>query len=404
MNQAVASVAPSSSKRLIFIDALRAYAILMMLQGHFVDTLLADAYRDLSSPVFAMWSFMRGMTAPIFFTASGLIFVFLLLKDGRPLKENLRVKKGIRRGLFLVALGYLLKWNIFALMTFHFYSSFLTLDVLHSIGIAILTLIGAYALSKKLGWSFPVLLGAGGLGIFFLYPAISTTDWSFLPIFLQNYLTNANGSVFTPIPWVGYTLLGGVLGWHLHKQTQWYRTPWSGLALFLAGVWLSQTSTRALLNLHELTGLTNILELANNNWLFWRLGHVLIVIALFIWITQVFFRYIPQLFLTIGSETLTIYSVHYVLLYGTWTGLGIGRILGPRSLNPIEVAIGALLFVTFFIFVIYRIEPIRAWLDTEVTAKLRLFYRLSRVKAMRMYHAYRFQTGVRQLEKSEERL
>lgn len=347
---------------------------------------------------------MRGMTAPIFFTASGLIFVFLLLKDGRPLKENLRVKKGIRRGLFLIALGYLLKWNIFSLMAFHFYNSFITLDVLHSIGIALLALIGAYALSKKLGWSFPVILGAGGLGVFFLYPMISNTDWSFLPVFLQNYLTMDHGSVFTPIPWIGYTLLGGVLGWHLHKQTQWYRTPWSGLALFLTGIWLSQTSTRALLNLHELTGLTNILNLANDNWLFWRLGHVLIVIALFIWVTQFFYRYIPQLFLTIGSETLTIYSVHYVLLYGTWTGLGLSRILGPRSLNPIEVAIGALLFVTFFIFVVYRIESIRAWLDTEVTAKLRLFYRLSRVKAMRIYHAYRFQTGVRQLEKSEERL
>lgn len=404
MNQAAVAVAPSSSKRLIFIDALRAYAILMMLQGHFVDTLLADAYRDLSSPIFATWSFMRGMTAPIFFTASGLIFVFLLLKDGRPLKENLRVKKGIRRGLFLVALGYLLKWNIFALITFRFYSSFITLDVLHSIGMALLALIGAYALSKKLGWSFPVLLGAAGLGVFFLYPIVSNTDWSFLPVFLQNYLTRENGSVFTPIPWIGYTLLGGVLGWHLHKQTQWYRTPWSGLALFLTGIWLSQTSTRALLNLHELTGLTNILNLANDNWLFWRLGHVLIAIALFIWITQLFYRYIPKLFLTIGSETLTIYSAHYVLLYGTWTGLGISRVLGPRSLNPLEAAIGALLFVAFFVYVVYRIEPIRAWFDTEITAKLRLFYRLSRVKVIRTYHSFRFQPGGRQLEKSQERL
>jgi len=404
LNQSVASVASSSSKRLIFIDALRAYAILMMLQGHFVDTLLADTYRDLSSPIFATWSFMRGMTAPIFFTASGLILVFLLLKDGRPLKENFRVKKGIRRGLFLVALGYLLKWNVFAVLVFQFYNSFITLDVLHNIGIAILALIGAYALSQKLQWSFPVLLGVGGLGVFFLYPMVSNADWSFLPLFLQNYLTMANGSVFTPIPWIGYALLGGVLGWHLHKQTQWYRTPWSGLALFLTGVWLSKTSTRALINLHELTGLNNILELANDNWLFWRLGHVLIVIALFIWFTQLFYRYIPKLFLTIGSETLTIYSVHYVLLYGTWTGLGISRILGPRSLSPLEAAIGALLFVVFFIVLVYRLEPIREWLDAQVTARMRVFYRLSRVKVIRTYHAFRFQPGGRQLEKSEKRL
>lgn len=361
----------------------------MMLQGHFVDTLLADTYRDLSSPVFSTWSFMRGLTAPIFFTSSGLIFVFLLLKDGRPLHENIRVKKGIRRGLMLIALGYLLKWNLSALLSFHFYQSFITLDVLHSIGIAILLLIGAYALSKTLKWSFPVLLGSLGIGAFLLSPAISNADWSFLPIFFQNYLTKANGSVFTPVPWVGYTMLGGLLGWHLHKRTAWYHTPWSGVALMLAGIWLHLSSTQALKNMHELTGLHAFLELSANNWLFWRLGHVLIVVAIFIWISQLFYRYIPKLFLTIGSETLTIYSVHYVLLYGTWTGLGIAQLFGARSLSPVPTAIGAALFVTAFIFLVYYLEPIRAWIKVEVSDRVWLFYRVARVKVIRGFFALR---------------
>ena len=42
-----------NSTRLYFIDAVRAFAILMMLQGHFIDTLLAPIYRD-KTGVFAL--------------------------------------------------------------------------------------------------------------------------------------------------------------------------------------------------------------------------------------------------------------------------------------------------------------------------------------------------------------
>ena len=42
-------------KRLYFIDAIRAFAILMMLQGHFIDTLLAIEYRDANNLAFSTW-------------------------------------------------------------------------------------------------------------------------------------------------------------------------------------------------------------------------------------------------------------------------------------------------------------------------------------------------------------
>lgn len=362
MNQDTTQARPSAT-RLIFIDALRAFAILMMLQGHFVDSLLADAYRVPESRIFSTWLFMRGLTAPIFFTASGIIFVFLLMKDGRPSAKNIRVKKGVRRGGMLLVLGYVLKFNLFALLLFRFYDSFITVDVLHCIGIAILLLVGTFVLAEKTRVPFPLLLGIGGIGIFFLSVIIAKVDWDFLPIFMQNYVTRANGSVFTPVPWVGFTMLGGVLGWHIHKRTAWYLTMWPGIALMLAGIWLHLSSAQGLRNLYEISHLPIFAEIATNNWILWRLGHVLIVIALFTWAARIFYRYIPQLFLTIGSETLTIYSVHYVLLYGTWTGLGIVNAIGYRSLGPIPVVIGAVLFVASFVILVYYLEPIRDWID-----------------------------------------
>ncbi|MDV7393489.1 heparan-alpha-glucosaminide N-acetyltransferase domain-containing protein, partial [Arthrospira platensis SPKY1] len=87
------------------MDLLRAFAILMMLQGHFTDTLLDVAYRDPNNLIYSTWLFMRGLTAPVFFFASGLIFVFLLLRDGRPFRQNERMLKGLRRGLSLIVIG-----------------------------------------------------------------------------------------------------------------------------------------------------------------------------------------------------------------------------------------------------------------------------------------------------------
>lgn len=372
MDQVNQSSKPKS-KRILFIDALRAYAILMMLQGHFIDTLLADKYRNPESLLYSAWNFMRGMTAPIFFTSSGLIVVFLMLKDGRPLKDNIRVKKGIRRGFFLILLGYLLKWNLGAVLKFQFYRSFISLDVLHSIGIALLLLIMAYALHKVSRIPLLFYLFFMGMGVFLLYNPMLTHDWSGLPIFFQNYVTLANGSVFTPIPWVGYTLIGGLLGWQVHHFQKWYATIWSAIPVFLVGLTLHLYSYELTKGLSDLISWPILLGLVEQQWLFWRMGQVFIVLSLFILLTQIFYRFIPALFLTIGSETLTIYSVHYVLLYGTWTGIGLKSILGERSLNAWQAGVGAVLFIAFFVYLVYRLEDIRAWLDKEVSEKVKSF-------------------------------
>ena len=101
MSQTLENSAAVKPGRIQFIDVLRAFAILMMLQGHFVDTTLDPYYRQDDSWVYNLWHFMRGLTAPVFFTTTGLVFVYLLMRDGRVFWHNYRVKKGIRRGFFL---------------------------------------------------------------------------------------------------------------------------------------------------------------------------------------------------------------------------------------------------------------------------------------------------------------
>ncbi|MEZ4984578.1 MAG: heparan-alpha-glucosaminide N-acetyltransferase domain-containing protein [Saprospiraceae bacterium] len=352
------STPTSSPGRIVFIDVLRAYAILMMLQGHFVDTLLDVAYRDTSSVIYNTWLFMRGMTAPVFFTVTGLVFVYLLLRDGRPFQENKRVKKGIRRGFFLLGVGYLLKINFPALLVFQIYPWFWAVDVLHIIGLSLIALIVLAGIIARVGGPLPLWMLLAGILTFFADPFFTENTFAYLPRFLANYITMDYGSNFVIVPWVGFTFFGGALGALLSKRPQLAQGHLLPIALLALGFALHFETAFMLESLYAATQFDFLTVLIHNNYLFWRLGHVFIVMSLFIWVVPRIGK-IPALITRIGSETLTVYGAHYVVLYGTWLGVGLSQIIGYRSLSPIPCAIGALLFVLSGVLFIAYIDPIR---------------------------------------------
>src|SRR5512143_1782622 len=96
----------SKKNRIIFIDLMRAFAVLQMVQGHTTDVLLAGSYRSPDFPIYAAWLFMRGMTAPIFMFSAGTVFTYLFRLNHEPFKKNPRTKKGFKRVFLLVFLGY----------------------------------------------------------------------------------------------------------------------------------------------------------------------------------------------------------------------------------------------------------------------------------------------------------
>lgn len=89
------------SKRIIYVDLMRAFAVIMMIQGHTVDTLLADQFRNTDYLGYNIWNTMRGFTAPIFMFTAGLIFTYLLKSDHFEFSKNPRVKKGIKKRIFI---------------------------------------------------------------------------------------------------------------------------------------------------------------------------------------------------------------------------------------------------------------------------------------------------------------
>ena len=69
--------------RLKFIDMARSIAILLMLEGHFIDETLVMEVRDTGNTAYFAWQFMRHFTAPIFLTVTGLIFAIIFHKKER---------------------------------------------------------------------------------------------------------------------------------------------------------------------------------------------------------------------------------------------------------------------------------------------------------------------------------
>lgn len=331
------------TNRLYFIDAMRAWAILMMLQGHFVDGLLDPVFRDDSNMVYTIWTYFRGITAPVFFTVSGFIFTYLLIRVPGQGLDNPRVKKGIKRGFQLLFIGYLLRLNLFGLLKGQIYESTYLVDVLHCIGLSLLGIIGVYLFTERYrSRLFPGLLLGIALLLFAFEPMYKQWSFSFLPDLVANYFTKANGSVFTIIPWFGYTAIGAFLS-TLFTRYRDHRMlyPVAIILSLFAGLGLILFSSMGFEALAQYTGVELFQAINNNNYLFIRLGNVLVVFAVFMLLRGILKN---RTLIQLGQNTLSIYVIHFIFLYGSFTGLGIYPFL-HHSLPPYVVIPGALTFM-----------------------------------------------------------
>ncbi len=332
------------TSRLHFLDAIRAFAIIMMLQGHFVHALLGDAYRDRSNIIYSVWEYFRGITAPTFFTITGFIFTYLLLKQSSKGLENPRVLKGVKRAIKIIFWGYLLRLSLYAVFHGTLNPSFFYVDVLQCIGTSLLLLIGIYLIVYRYNFGLfqNVTLGLGVV-IFLLQPVYESLILDFLPNTIANYFTNKNGSVFTLLPWFGYVCFGSFMATLFLKYGKhrlfYYYTP---IVLLSIGLFLIFYSSGALMVLYDVTDLAVFKSVAYNNFLFIRLGNVFVLYAIFI-LAKNYFTH--PVITKIGGKTLSIYIIHFFVLYGSWLGLGLNRFF-YHDLSPVVTAISTLLFVS----------------------------------------------------------
>ncbi len=271
--------------RVIFIDLLRAIAVLQMVQGHTVDVLLAPELRTTESPVFAIWYFLRGMTAPIFMFTAGTVFTYLFNSVKKPFAENYRVKKGIRRAFLLLFLGYLLRyptWTVFDFsdVTPDKWNLFISIDVLQLIGFSLLILLMILFIVEKFKLNYTATFIVISTFVFIASPFLEAINWtSVFPAPIAAYFYSGSGSLFPLFPWSGYLIAGGVLGTYLAQNPLVFKTSrFSKLLAIFGGAFtlvaiLSETILKAL-------QVQIIDPQAEPNTIFYRIGFVLLLTAL----------------------------------------------------------------------------------------------------------------------------
>ena len=348
--------------RIIFIDLIRAFAVLQMVQGHTINVVLAEEFRNLDFPFYAAWHFMRGTTAPIFLFTAGTVFTYLFRLVDKPFFQNPRFVKGIKRAGLLLVLGYLLRypsWTIvdFSEVTEESWKIFLRVDILQLIGFGLFLLLALLFLSEKFFRNDYVIFGLTAIATFLVSPMINAINWiNYFPEPVAAYFYSRTGSLFPVFPWVGYIISGALLGSYLAKNPLAFKSAnfsiWLatiGSAFILSSV-LGDTISNALnipvINSAESTGLV-----------FFRLGFVLVINALVSYIALKIDT-IPKFIILVGRNTLLIYVVHLIILYGSAWNPGVDQLFAS-SLNGLESLIAALVMILLMTLMVLVINLIK---------------------------------------------
>lgn len=338
--------------RVIFLDLIRAFAVLNMVQGHTIDVLLGKDYRLLDSFVYSIWNFNRGMTAPLFMFTAGTTFTYLFRMQSAGFTDNPRFYKGFKRAMLLLFIGYLMKLPTgnplyFFSLPDKMWKLFFAADVLQIISFGLLFLLFFLFFAEWFKIKDIFVLGSALLLTTFSAPYVLNINWSdFVHVSVANYLDMNNGSLFTIFPWLAYIFAGGILGSFLAKAGRIHQerklgaiVAFSGLMLLLAALIADQSEI-------ALTG-KSTLWLHSPALVFLRLGLVLIVTSLFI-LVSVRVRDIPKIVVLLGRNTLLIYVVHLVILYGSPWSIGINKFIG-YSFTPVETVISAIVMIALMI-------------------------------------------------------
>lgn len=332
MTPALPASLPASPSRVLAVDLARALAVLLMIQGHSLNVLLApERQANLGLDI---WLFIRGLTSCLFFFLSGFAFTVATARRWDSFSApSARFSRRLRRfGVFLL-LGYALHFPVRHLRDLRSldetgWRSFLQVDVLQTIALSLIGL-QLLVLVARTPRRFLWLALASGAGIVLLTPLVWGVPWaSFLPLPLASYLSAATGSAFPLFPWAGYLLVGAALGGcYVARKESPAALSFSRYLLRVGFLAFTLGFVFEGLPLQLYPGL-DFWRTSPNLFLI-RLGCVLMLLAGVFAAARLFTR-LPRVVSALAEESLSIYLVHVCVLYGSVWNQGLAQRIGPR--------------------------------------------------------------------------
>lgn len=343
--------------RIIFIDLMRAFAVIQMVQGHTVDVVLASEFRSEAYPAYFLWNFMRGMTAPIFMFTAGTVFTYLFRLVDQPFERNPRVRKGFLRFLLLLAIGYLLRYPTYKVFDFSEVTQlqmniFLSVDVLQLIAFGLFFVMLSAFIAEKLDVNDSIVFSIIASIFFFSTPIVSNINWiEYFPQFIAGYFYTGTGSLFPLFPWAGYVVLGGVLGSYLAKNPLVFKTNRFSFYIGIIGVVLIIVSELVIFIGSRFYNYYFENSSYSIDVIIFRIGFVLTLNAVVSFVSQKIDS-IPKIVILVGRNTLLIYIVHLIILYGSAWNPGISKLFGGSLIVSTTILTALIMIIIMVMMVI----------------------------------------------------
>lgn len=336
------------NKRVLFLDILRLFAIVMMVQGHTIDVLLKYDMKLPHSVDFGTYVFIRGLTAPLFLFCSGFIYGLQFRKITDDITFLKKFKSTIKRGLFLILVGYIAKSPTSSpFYLSHINDNLLTLffavDILHLIGFSLILFSAIMYFERKIKIDSKYILSIAIVFFILMYSVSLVIKWnSFLPDFLVSWLSSQYGSLFPIFPWVAYLLFGALIGiYSFDKNFQNNEIKLSERLIFLGLIFIIISLVNNYVE-EIIFGFTTFWT-GSPNVIFLRMGMVLIISSTISLISHSI-TYVPKYLLEFSKNSLAIYLVHLAILYGSAWNVGLKDYFG-NELNLIESIIGVIIIL-----------------------------------------------------------
>jgi len=197
----------ASTYRLEYLDWLRGFGALIMLQGHVFDSFLKPELRPRDT--WMVSQFAGGMPPAIFLFLTGVTLAFLMdSSERRGLAGPQRVITAFRRSgyLFLIAFAFRLQMFVFGFPAA--WTDLFKVDILNCMGfsIALLSVMAIFRTRQRV-----IAAGAAGLAIAMAAPLVSALNWSRVPAEVADYIVPTHVA-FGFFPWAAHLAFGISVG------------------------------------------------------------------------------------------------------------------------------------------------------------------------------------------------
>lgn len=338
--------------RHIPVDLLRGLVIIIMIEVHVFNAFLLPELRQ--TDWFSVLNFINGLVAPSFLFVSGFAFQ---VSSGNKVDEMRKLGKAfwkkIGRIFQIIIIGYALHLPYYSFsktinkLTSQQLESFFAVDVLQCIGFGLLFLFLTRLLIKSdKVYNYLIILSL--VLVTMISPLLWEIDFNqYVHPFIGNYFNRLHGSLFPIFPWLNFLLAGTLFAKYFvdagNKNTEEKFVKISaitGLIILLFGHLFYSGSFPK-----ELTSI-----LPNPVFFLERSGYILILFYL-CWVADKGYNFKPVLILDASRESLLIYCLHLIIIYGMfWNGKSLAIKIG-NTLNLLETTVATLILIMLMIIV-----------------------------------------------------